>query len=224
MSYTSRLIVNLTPADAATSDAARTIAARRGGTIVDGRPNCLACSTETSLVTVIGHGTDEGTEISVSKDGATQLMEGDDLADHLKDYLGLRAAQMITLVSCSASMDVCGLAGELHSALKHGSVSVTTNLNARTARTVVIEGQQWVAGETGYYREKIGTKRLYFWDHEGDQQSRMVTEGYTQDGVRIGPERVEESPNTPDATSSAASSSSYKTFDPVRSKKKDKDF
>ena len=166
---------------------------RHKATAVTYKAGCLAELKSDSLLTIISHGTK--TYIA-NKLGRDEFLDAAAMARFLIGDCGLREVQMITLASCNAGKNEIGFASRLHRALGNfEGTPVKTKLNARTGDIVMADGLQFVdttgleneEGETFFYRQKLGTKRLYEWDANGEPTSSLVTEGHTPKGLfRVG--------------------------------------
>jgi hypothetical protein len=196
--YNSRYVCDMSPGDEATTDGAAQILRRHANAVaVDGAGGCLAGSTNDSLLTLVGHGeaNPNSDSIFAKLPGLQGEVEGWEVADFLMDVCGLRNVKMITVISCHGAVN--GFAKELHESLasrKEGP-HIYTMVNARTGLTTIQGGIQLVADkeiikktpETWFYRQKKGTKILFYWDSASVDvrvpRSSIVTEGYETDGL-----------------------------------------
>ena len=184
MAYTKRLVFSV--GDDVRDIAKQIVDKHKGTVFVESGFSWRAFSDldDSGLLTIVGHGSEsaigefEDDEPWSARDLAKVLILG-----------GLRKVKMITLVGCH--LGAGKFARGLHSALARGSgVKVFTQVNARTGLSIVVRGKQYSAApeiksgcaETVYFREKIGTKILYYWQ-DGQQQSQTRFEGYTDEGV-----------------------------------------
>jgi transcription initiation factor TFIID subunit TAF12 len=132
----------------------------------------LQDSTDESLLTLIGHG-GAGKVGDLGSLQMAQTLHG----------AGLRKCKMITLIACSGAADEFA-SGLVSSLALHNNMN-PVRVNARKGYVTLEDGKQWVqVGETGFYRQKTGTKILYQWD--GTQVTETTAfEGYTDEGIKL---------------------------------------
>ena len=191
MPYDKRFVLPI-GADPVITDLGRQIQGKHTRTVLINNPEertAFREVDESSLLTIIGHG--DGETLGGTREGIGGE-SGEALATQLIAS-GLRKVKMITLISCRAGAGPFArtLHYELGWAPRH---AVHTQVNARTGNTQVQDGKQYsrLPTETTYYRQKVGTKILYYWDENGRQQSTTTFEGYNDVGIFLGPRRADD--------------------------------